>query len=353
MQSLPITSNLENALHVAIQARKNAVHAVKNLVEEEMPIEALEHKIFYGQTALSFASIVGNKRAAVILVQKHPRLLYIRNQHTFLPVHVAAQYNHKDTFEYFLSVSEDEQGGVGPFAGKSGVHLVRQVIFSEYYDEALKLIDRYPELAKLQLPNGDSVLSAIALMESAFPSGSHLSFWENAIYSCVPMKLDEYAKERSRSDIEDPAQLLCKVKLLPSTTFQFGLLMMNLIMYSNWQFYMAGRLASPSKLNLIPGAALQMQCELQWFKEVEKLMRHQNKLTKNNHGEIPAMLFTEEHKDLEGEGEKWMKDAANSCTIVASLIATIAFAATINGPGGNDDSTGLPIFSKKKCIHHL
>ena len=45
-----------------------------------------------------------------------------------------------------------------------------------------------------------------------------------------------------------------------------------------------------------------------------------------------------------------MKAVANSCTIVASLITTIAFAAAITGPGGNDNSTGLPIFSKESAF---
>ncbi|XP_052198339.1 uncharacterized protein LOC127805629 [Diospyros lotus] len=119
---------------------------------------------------------------------------------------------------------------------------------------------------------------------------------------------------------------------------------------NNNMLHLAGRLAPPSKLNLIPGAALQMQHELQWFKEVEKFVIPKNKLEENNDGEIPAMLFNKEHKALVSGGEKWMKATANSCTIVASLISTIAFAAAITGPGGNEDSTGLSIFIKKTAF---
>ncbi|KAK4391873.1 hypothetical protein Sango_1965100 [Sesamum angolense] len=57
------------------------------------------------------------------------------------------------------------------------------------------------------------------------------------------------------------------------------------------------------------------------------------------------MVFTEEHKILKEEGEKWMKDTSNSCTIAAALIATVMFAAAITVPGGNDNSNGFPIFS--------
>ncbi|KAF5956517.1 hypothetical protein HYC85_003742 [Camellia sinensis] len=91
--------------------------------------------------------------------------------------------------------------------------------------------------------------------------------------------------------------------------------------------HLAGRVAPFDKLNLVPGAALQMQRELQWFKEVVKFVIPRYKQIRNNENEFPSMVFTKEHKKLVEEGEKWMKDTANSCTIAAALIATIAFAA--------------------------
>ncbi|GFY98518.1 ankyrin repeat family protein [Actinidia rufa] len=105
-----------------------------------------------------------------------------------------------------------------------------------------------------------------------------------------------------------------------------------------------------NKLNLIPGAALQMKNELQWFKEVEKFVIPYYMHWRNDDEETPTMVFTKAHKELVDEGEIWMKDMANSCTIAAALIATIAFAATITVPGGNNDGNGLPIFSKEKAF---
>ncbi|XP_058216907.1 uncharacterized protein LOC131327792 [Rhododendron vialii] len=113
--------------------------------------------------------------------------------------------------------------------------------------------------------------------------------------------------------------------------------------------HLAGRLAPRIKLDLVPGAALQMQRELQWFKEVEKQVLPMYKEWENNSGETPAMVFTTAHEKLVEEGQKWMKDTANSCTIVAALIVTVVFAAAITVPGGNDN-TGLPIFSKKTAF---
>ena len=71
---------------------------------------------------------------------------------------------------------------------------------------------------------------------------------------------------------------------------------------------------------------------------------------KNEQGRTPQILFTEEHKDLVREGEKWMKDTASSCMVVATLIATVMFAAAFSVPGGNNDDTGRPIFLTKKSF---
>ena len=37
-------------------------------------------------------------------------------------------------------------------------------------------------------------------------------------------------------------------------------------------------------------------------------------------------LFTKEHENIRREGEKWMKDTANYCMLVATLITTVVFA---------------------------
>lgn len=110
--------------------------------------------------------------------------------------------------------------------------------------------------------------------------------------------------------------------------------------------HLVGKLAPPAQLNLVSGAALQMQRELQWYKEVEKYVTPDSKDRMNFKRRTPPVEFSEEHKDLIKDGEKWMKDTANSCTVAAALIATIAFAASITVPGGNDGDSGFPIFSK-------
>lgn len=75
-----------------------------------------------------------------------------------------------------------------------------------------------------------------------------------------------------------------------------------------------------------------------------------HKQVKNQDGKTAWQLFKDEHKGLLEHGEKWMKDTSNSSMLVAALIATVAFAAVITVPGGNDQEKGIPIFLRDKAF---
>ncbi|PWA76240.1 ankyrin repeat family protein [Artemisia annua] len=111
--------------------------------------------------------------------------------------------------------------------------------------------------------------------------------------------------------------------------------------------HLAGKLGPVHKLNEVSGAALQMQRELQWFKEVEKLVQPMYREATNNSNETPMMVFRREHKELRREGEEWIKKTADSYTITTALIITIVFAAAITVPGGTDGDTGKAIYETK------
>ncbi|KAF7820245.1 ankyrin repeat-containing protein NPR4-like isoform X1 [Senna tora] len=115
----------------------------------------------------------------------------------------------------------------------------------------------------------------------------------------------------------------------------------------NSLLHVVATLAPPSHLNSIYGAALQMQRELQWFKEVESVVPATIRVAQNNEGMTPIELFRESHKDLTKEGEKWIKETASSCSVVGALVVTIMFAAAFTVPGGNNQEFGYPIFIKK------
>ncbi|KAJ8773926.1 hypothetical protein K2173_009357 [Erythroxylum novogranatense] len=131
--------------------------------------------------------------------------------------------------------------------------------------------------------------------------------------------------------------------LVYQMSFQKNYLMSYKDKFENNMLHLAGKLVPSDKIS---GAALQMQHELQWFKAVEQVVQPSYKEFRNKDGKRPQQVFTEEHKELVAEGEKWMKNTASSCSFVAALVATVVFAAAFTIPGGNNGD-GSPIFMKE------
>ncbi|RZC84815.1 hypothetical protein C5167_047599 [Papaver somniferum] len=117
----------------------------------------------------------------------------------------------------------------------------------------------------------------------------------------------------------------------------------------------AAKLAPFAQLNLVSGAVLQIQREMQWYKGVESMLGESDRFTRNTKGDPAQFIFTEAHKDLVKEGRDCLKDTSGSCMIVASLIAIVTFAAAFTVPGGNiSDSNsfmnGTPVFLGKSSF---
>ncbi|KAL5755727.1 hypothetical protein ACOSQ2_020473 [Xanthoceras sorbifolium] len=117
-----------------------------------------------------------------------------------------------------------------------------------------------------------------------------------------------------------------------------------LVEFENTTLHLVGKLAPAFKQYSVSGAALQLQCELQWFKEVEKITFPYQREFINMNQETAKVVFRRQHKELADQGEKWMKGTANSCMLVSTLIATVLFAAAFTVPGGNVNDKGIPIF---------
>nr|GMC50081.1 ankyrin repeat-containing protein ITN1-like [Ipomoea batatas] len=415
-----ITKDSETVLHVAV-ARSKAIYFISKLLEV-MPSDALRMTNRFHETALHFAAKFGNVEAAKLLVSRDPGLPSIWNDSNCLPLHSAALFGHKEMVIYLLTVT-GEHVRPSPFADKPGITLMMLLVHSGFYDVALDLLLRHPQLASTVSPGGNTSLSIIAQKPSSFPSGSCLNLWQKLIYSCdmpkltfmfweviegiVPLVKSLHDKKLMHFQAMELVRSLCTevihtnnmksaliykpaiilgatlgiyeiveeiLKAFPSAIwsldrehhdlFQIAvmnrrenifnllreldehthLVTQNIDTNDNTILHLAGKLAPPHRLNLVTGAALQMQRELQWYKEVEKFVTPGYKVKENSSGKTPAMVFTEEHIGLIAEGEQWFKDTANSCTVVAVLIATVVFAAAITVPGGSNGDNGYPIF---------
>ncbi|KAI9109953.1 hypothetical protein K1719_018994 [Acacia pycnantha] len=93
---------------------------------------------------------------------------------------------------------------------------------------------------------------------------------------------------------------------------------------------------------LIPGEALQMQWEHKWYKFVKEAMPPDFFGRYNNRNETSDAVFTKTHKELTKSAAEWLNKTSESCSVVAALIATVAFATAATVPGGVKQETGHP-----------
>uniref|UniRef100_A0A3N7FTA8 PGG domain-containing protein n=1 Tax=Populus trichocarpa TaxID=3694 RepID=A0A3N7FTA8_POPTR len=95
------------------------------------------------------------------------------------------------------------------------------------------------------------------------------------------------------------------------------------------------------------GPAFLLQEELLWFERVKEVtpshfLNHQNNMKLTAEG-----YFITANSELRNLAKEWLKTTAEGCSVVAVLIATVAFAAAYTVPGGPNQSTGVPVLVNK------
>ncbi|KAI3931527.1 hypothetical protein MKW92_011129 [Papaver armeniacum] len=184
-----ISVDSETALHVAvINDRQKFVEKIVDI----MPSEALAYKTKRrGNTALHYAAVHGCSKVAAVLVNKNQYLPQIRDQKRRVPLEVALQSvvaGQKETVEYLYSVTKDV-GRPSPFAPREGAKLLCKAIDASFYDMALSIIKRFPNLAtEVSSLHDVCGLEMMVQRPFAFLSGAKLTWWQSYIYPLYHIK---------------------------------------------------------------------------------------------------------------------------------------------------------------------
>ncbi|XP_068312388.1 uncharacterized protein [Pyrus communis] len=351
-------------LHWAIHFKE--VDIAKELVHFMRP-EDLEIQDHVGDTALHrvITDIPESVELAKCMVEKNKKLLSIvlPSQKTIallagkitplIHAHGRSRGGEKMA-QYLYSVTPHET-----LNNSERAMLIIHGLMLKRFDIAWNLIQRYPESVIAEDFYGRTPLNELAGMRSAFLSGSSLNFWEQWIYDGIQIKPIEEPIPTTGDAVfinvqksEDGNQSNKRQRhLICSEEHKWGWFVSSKDKSRNNMLHAVGTISSAAQINLIRGAALQMQRELQWFKEVERFAQPVDHEVINKTDEMtPRELFTKGHKDLVKEGEKAMKGTATSCTVVGALIVTIMFAAAFTVPGGNKQDTGLPMFLSQRAF---
>ncbi|KAJ9557460.1 hypothetical protein OSB04_012074 [Centaurea solstitialis] len=469
-----ITENHETALHVAASARrtKRVEEFVENLVammkDDDLELQNSSHN-----TALCLAAAAGNVKMVKIMVKRNRKLLTIPGSQKMMPLYMAALFGDHDMVRYLFEESNLHDDGWSP---QNRGWLLLKCVESDLFEIALRIVDKFPELASY-----GQVLGVLARKPDAFiETKSNIALGKiRSIFAIVGIKMGAPEKKNealkllriiwaniakkpknviddiirgppdSSKQHEKPAsqkedQTVQLLKLISEHVVKMPIEIHNLIKGSaattskltrtpsmvptkqkyssrilfvaaemgntkfvvelirqypdliwkvnddnqsifhiavkhrhegiynllyeigsmkdlitplkdhndNNMLHLVGKSAKTKRLQDVSGVALQMQRELLWFKEVEAMIPPSYRERKNKDDQTPHELFTKDHKDLVSQGEKWMKGTASQCMVVATLIATIVFAAAFTVPGGynqdnNSKDSGIPFFYRK------
>ncbi|KAG6683589.1 hypothetical protein I3842_12G021800 [Carya illinoinensis] len=309
----------KTALHTAV------TYGHKDIVKElvvQMSNEGLRMPDSDGYTALSKAAVLGNWQMVDCMLEKYSGLISIKHSTgNHLPVVMAIDFGQIEMARhlyYWPTPKEDliPQNNDQEIQDHNGATLFTRAIYTGTLDIALDLIQHCPRLALALDKDDESPILALASMLHSVPSKTQLGFWKQCIYSCMRIPSVPLASNTNQTCLNIPNGE------------------QHLNNQENHQNIISGMIEHPTRVNQIPGAALQMQRELQWFKAVEKIVDPKDKEKRNiNEHFTPQELFTKNHENMMKEGEKWMKNTARSCTVVGALIVTIMFAVTFTIPG--------------------
>ncbi|KAK6248777.1 hypothetical protein QUC31_020342 [Theobroma cacao] len=362
-----IMEGLSTALHIAVGTGKN-IDFVRNLIDLK-PVEALELTNDSNSTSLTVAAMVGNLEVARLLVERNPNLPYIRDNNEVVPLHRAVQYGHKNLVSFLLGVTRNEIEPTypSPYADESGLMLQLLLVlvgFMVCVPINMENLPNHP--IEGDYPADCSQVCVQICSRFSTARGNHLMFgwqklpamaWEvieilvgffrsyRVTQAAAPFACKLWNSRSYRRDlrVNAPCTINCDPEkrdairgavvhhhenvfnLLCNMSGHMHYVVQSTDIFANNNLQLAGKLAPPERVSLVSGAALQMQRELQWI--LEKFVKPGFRNALNGERKTPAMVFTEEHKELLKEGEQWLKDTANSCTVVAALIATVVFAA--------------------------
>ncbi|KAE8652658.1 ankyrin repeat-containing protein NPR4 isoform X2 [Cucumis sativus] len=398
--SKEITSKGNTALHIAAAAKH--ISFVEKLIKLYSHHQLdLARPNGAGCTALSYAAVSGVVSIAEAMVLQNNILPDIPDHKGRIPVLKAVIYKRKD-MAFYLYHQTNFEG----LENNQQFDLLLATIDSDYYDIALDILNKKPTLAKESVEEtGETALHLLARKANA------IGF--NRIYKTAVMQtLAHQVVDRlwnffigNLSTLEMNEDFLKTLSVLLKDAARVGNVEFLIILIRSYPdliwisdennksifhvavenrqenvfslinniggvkdflvdgyneenscniLHLAGKLASPYHLNRVSGTALQMQRELQWFKEVEKIVTpfHHEMRMKENYGDhdypTPRELLTKEHEKLRKDGEGWIKTMAGSCMLVATLVDTVVFAAAFTVPGGNNDKNGIPILRKDK-----
>ncbi|XP_026419359.1 uncharacterized protein LOC113315270 isoform X2 [Papaver somniferum] len=199
----PITVYGETALHIAAyESQVTFVQEIVNVMpEESLALQGNRR----GFTALHIAAKVGDVRTAALMVRRNRNLTQIRDKKGRVPLQIAAKHasdGQKEVLEYLISETRDEDPS--PFSGHGGAGLLRNILYANFYDMALSLVQRFPKLVTEKTKITQSCgLEVMIQRPFVFLSGAQLAWWQRCIYYLIQVDMGSTFNHGTTGDEEN------------------------------------------------------------------------------------------------------------------------------------------------------
>ncbi|KAH6758247.1 hypothetical protein C2S51_018482 [Perilla frutescens var. frutescens] len=401
-----LTERGDRALHLAAAMGHEKI--VRELVERMSSCD-LALSDGRGCTACCYAAILGEVDIADIMVKNHPNLIIVRDNNNVTPLHKAALCGNKKMVSYFLKsirvedFSREEwfdivmlvvrtkmydvgleilekDGSLATMRNEDGttLHVLAQHDITHFRDDCGILMDsRRVKKAAMKGSARDKIEGAMQpdlrlLVEKLWTEIQRLDRASARELMKNPPILHDAARVGNVElitmlthtypnlmwETDSNGYTIFHVAVIYRRENVFKLIhstgaMKHFVATSQDQngdniLHLAAKLAPPNRRNIVSIPAFQMQKELAWFKEVEAIVVAPLCLEmRNKDGQTPRELFSKEHKGLLEKSETWMRNTADSCMLIATIMLTVVFTAAFTVPGGNDQNTGIPLLLKK------
>ncbi|XP_029125022.1 uncharacterized protein LOC109788144 isoform X2 [Cajanus cajan] len=184
-----INESRGTVLHVAVNEGKEEVvkSVVKAITEHDMS-KAFESRNERGDTPLHLAATRGFQNICELIIgekKERKHLVKIHNKEGETPLFHAALSWQKATFVYLCSLMPQGDNYCKHLVRNNGDNILHCAIRREFFDLALIIMHKYPELNDVQNREGFSPLKLLATRPSAFKSGSNLRWWKTILYHCI------------------------------------------------------------------------------------------------------------------------------------------------------------------------
>ncbi|KAH6758235.1 hypothetical protein C2S51_018470 [Perilla frutescens var. frutescens] len=400
-----VTEEGDRALHVAASMKRTIfVHKLVERISNASDLELLDGR---GCTACCYAAISGAIKIAHIMIKKNPNLATAQDMNKKTPLHKAAFHGNKKMVSYFLECSKVgdlsrqdcfdlllvtirsgmydsaikiliKNGSIATMADEEGtaLHLLARRARRNFVQSARDhfVENDYSDFDKLveELKMGKSGLLDLteksqnrdfekSARDDEDDENDYRSDFDK-LAEDLWVKMQEMEKSSLLELIKKPRNILHdatkegRVRIIIMLIRTYPQLIREIDSNGYTLFHtavkrgdnilhLAAKLAPPNVKKLHP--ALQMQIELRWFETVEAILPPSCVMMRNNDNLRPRDLFSEQHKTLLNNSEMWMRNMADSCILIATILFSVMFAAAFTVPGGYDPQTGEPIFAKR------